>query len=107
MKLRSLIESYSREDLLPKKPYIIAEAGVNHEGDIDIARKLIEQAKLGGADAIKFQTYKADKIASKDSPSYWDLSQEPTDSRTNSLKSTTLFGKMSMNCCHTIVPRRN
>ena len=62
---RSLIESYSREDLLPKKPYIIAEAGVNHEGDIDIARKLIEQAKLGGADAIKFQTYKADKIASK------------------------------------------
>ena len=37
-------------------PYIIAEAGVNHEGSMDIARRLIDEAAEGGADAIKFQT---------------------------------------------------
>jgi len=62
-------------------PYIIAEAGVNHEGDIDIAKRLIEEAKEGGAHAIKFQTYKASTIASKDSPAYWDTTKEPTDSQ--------------------------
>ena len=64
-----------------KIPYIIAEAGVNHEGDMDLAKRLIDEAKEGGAHAIKFQTYKADTIASKDSPSYWDLKKEPTTSQ--------------------------
>ena len=63
------------------KPYIIAEAGVNHEGKIELAKRLIDEAKEGGADAIKFQTYKADTLASKNSPSYWDRSKEPTDSQ--------------------------
>lgn len=62
-------------------PYVIAEVGVNHEGDLDIARRLIDEAARGGADAVKFQTYKAGKIASKNSPSYWDLSCEPTTSQ--------------------------
>ena len=62
-------------------PYIIAEAGVNHEGSLETAIRLINEAADGGADAIKFQTYKADKIASKDSPAYWDLSKEKTDSQ--------------------------
>ena len=43
-----------------KKPYIIAEAGVNHEGNIDIAKRLINETAEGGADAIKFQTHIAD-----------------------------------------------
>jgi len=64
-----------------ESPYIIAEAGVNHEGDMDLAKRLIDEAKEGGADAIKFQTYKADTIASKDSPSYWDTNKEPTTSQ--------------------------
>ena len=42
-----------------QRPYVIAEAGVNHEGSMDIARRLIDEGALGGADAIKFQTYKA------------------------------------------------
>lgn len=62
-------------------PYIIAEAGVNHEGDIDIARRLIDEAVEGGAHAIKFQTYKANTIASKYSPAYWDTTKEPTESQ--------------------------
>lgn len=64
-----------------KMPYIIAEAGVNHECNMDLAKKLIDDAKEGGADAIKFQTYKADTIASKDSPYYWDITKEPTRSQ--------------------------
>ena len=58
------------------KPYLIAEAGVNHECNLQKAFKLIRFAKEGGADAIKFQTYKADDLASKFSPSYWDLKKE-------------------------------
>lgn len=64
-----------------KKPYFIAEAGVNHEGSIKDAKKLIDAAKAGGADAIKFQTYKASKIASKNSPHYWSLKKEKTKSQ--------------------------
>ena len=46
--------------------FIIAEAGVNHNGDINLAKKLIDIASLAGANAVKFQTFKADKIVSKD-----------------------------------------
>jgi len=70
---------FSKESI--ERPYIIAEAGVNHEGSFDLAKRLIDEAKEGGADAIKFQTYKAGKIASKNSPSYWDTSKESTKSQ--------------------------
>ena len=59
-------------------PYIIAEIGVNHEGKLSQALELIDLAKEGGADAAKFQTYKAEKLASKYSPAYWDTKKEPT-----------------------------
>ncbi|MFM7820213.1 MAG: N-acetylneuraminate synthase family protein [Actinomycetota bacterium] len=62
-------------------PYVIAEIGVNHEGSLHNAKLLIESAKRGGADAAKFQTYKAGLIASKFSPSYWDTTKEPTTSQ--------------------------
>ena len=63
------------------RPYIIAEVGVNHECDMNIAKKLIEDAVEGGADAVKFQTYKADTLASKSSPAYWDTNKEKTSSQ--------------------------
>lgn len=47
------------------KTYIIAEAGVNHNGSLDMARKLIDVAADAGADAVKFQTFKADKLVSR------------------------------------------
>jgi N-acetylneuraminate synthase len=63
-------------------PYIIAEIGVNHEGSLERAKRLIEQAAEGGAHAAKFQTYKAELLAARDSsPAYWDLSEEPADSQ--------------------------
>ena len=42
--------------------FIIAEAGVNHNGDINIAKELVDQAVFAGVDAIKFQTFKAEKL---------------------------------------------
>jgi N-acetylneuraminate synthase len=81
MKILDLFSQFKPCDKTINPPYIIAEAGVNHEGDMEIARRLIEEAKEGGADAIKFQTYKAETIASRNSPSYWDLNKESTDSQ--------------------------
>ena len=66
---------------LNNAPYIIAEIGVNHEGSMELARRMISEAKIGGADAVKFQTYKAHELAIKDSPSYWDLNKENTRSQ--------------------------
>lgn len=63
------------------KPYVIAEIGVNHEGSLNAAKMLIELAKEGGADAAKFQSYKADSLASLNSPAYWDRKKEPTESQ--------------------------
>lgn len=44
---------------------IIAEAGVNHNGSIELAKKLVEKAKEAGVDYIKFQTFKASKLVTK------------------------------------------
>jgi N,N'-diacetyllegionaminate synthase len=46
--------------------FIIAEAGVNHNGSIELAKKLIDVASDAGADAVKFQTFKASNLVSKD-----------------------------------------
>lgn len=50
---------------MKNKVTIIAEAGVNHNGDIKIAKKLIDSAAKSGADYVKFQSFKADKLVSK------------------------------------------
>jgi len=82
-----------------KKPYIIAEVGVNY---YDIAKKngisffeaaklMILKAKEGGANAVKFQTYKAEKLASKNSPAYWDQNEEPTKSQYKLFKKFDIF----------------
>ena len=63
------------------EPIIIAEVGVNHGGNFALAKKYIEQCKKAGADAVKFQTYKAETIVSKNSPAYWDLKFEKSKSQ--------------------------
>jgi N,N'-diacetyllegionaminate synthase len=50
--------------------YIIAEAGINHNGSMEEAKRLIAMAKYSGADAVKFQTYSADAICRKDNAEY-------------------------------------
>ena len=80
---------------------LIAEIGVNY---YDIARKLnislmdaaktmVLSAKNAGIHAVKFQSYKAETLASKYSPSYWDTSEEPTTSQYALFKKFDLFGE--------------
>jgi N,N'-diacetyllegionaminate synthase len=47
------------------KVFIIAEAGVNHNGSIDLAKQLIDKSSEAGADAVKFQTFKAEKLVTR------------------------------------------
>ena len=80
---------------------LIAEIGVNY---YDIAKKLsispmeaaklmIREAKNAGIHAVKFQTYKAETLAAKNSPSYWDTSEEATTSQFALFKKFDSFGK--------------
>lgn len=70
-------------------PFIIAEIGVNYYDHarelgisvLDAAKLMVDEAAKGGAHAVKFQTYKAGKLASKHSPAYWDQREEPTTSQ--------------------------
>ena len=48
--------------------FIIAEAGVNHNGSLELAKRLVDVAKKAGVDAIKFQTFKTEKVVSKFAP---------------------------------------
>ena len=76
-----------------QRSYIIAEAGVNHNGSLMIAKKLIDKAKYCNADAIKFQTYRAHAIATRDSPAYWDTEKEPAESQYQLFKKFDKFWK--------------
>lgn len=60
---------------------MIAEIGVNHEGSIDVAVQMIDECISNGISAVKFQTYKAEKIAALNSPAYWDTKFEKTKSQ--------------------------
>ena len=68
------------------KPFVIAEIGVNfydtarekNISPLEAAKLYILEAFKAGVSAVKFQSYKADTIVSKNSPAYWDLSKEPT-----------------------------
>jgi N,N'-diacetyllegionaminate synthase len=59
---------------------IIAEAGVNHNGDLDLARKLIEAAAAAGADLVKFQTFNANRMVTRGAKKA-DYQNKTTDSQ--------------------------
>lgn len=60
---------------------VVAEAGVNHGGDLDAALEMVAAAADAGAGAIKFQTYKADRLATRASRAYWDRTKEGEESQ--------------------------
>lgn len=93
MKIKQVFSKFDGSSKKIIEPFIIAEAGVNHEGSLDLAIRLIEEAKEAGADAIKFQTYKAETLASRHSPYYWDIKKEPTRSQYELFKKYDKFWK--------------
>lgn len=89
---------------LHKKVFIIAEAGVNHNGSVEIARRMIEVAKESGADAIKFQTFKTENLISKSAPKadYQKKNTDEKESQFNMLKRLELdinAHKKLIDCC--------
>ena len=96
MKLLELLHKGVDKANLIVKPYIIAEVGVNHEGSMKTAKRLVDDAKEGGAHAVKFQSYKAETLASKHSPAYWDTTKEPPESQFELFKKHDSFWKDEM-----------
>ena len=87
--------------IFSENPFLIAEIGVNYYdisseknmSTMDAAKLMIKEAKNAGADAVKFQSYKADAIASKNSSAYWDTDEEPTSSQYELFKKFDSFEK--------------
>ena len=71
-----------------KDVLVIAEAGVNHNGSIELAKKLIKEASIAGADVVKFQTFKAETLVSKSAKkaNYQKASTDAEESQFDMLK---------------------
>ena len=65
MKFNKAIQISSKKIGENEKVFVVAEAGVNHNGDMSLAKRMIDAAVEAGADAVKFQTFKADKLILK------------------------------------------
>ena len=96
VRLETIVERFKRGGFT-----LIAEIGVNY---YDVAKKLnislmeaakfmVLSAKNAGIHAVKFQTYKAETLASRYSPSYWDTAEEPTTSQYELFKKFDAFGE--------------
>lgn len=86
--------------------YIIAEAGVNHNGDLKLAKQLVDVAVEAKADAVKFQTFKAERVARADAPKaeYQEQTTGRAESQLEMIKSFELppeaFGALQSHCRH-------
>lgn len=79
--------------------YIIAEAGVNHNGSLRLAKKLVDKAVWAGADCIKFQTFNSDKLVVKNAPkaNYQKKTTSNTENQLDMLKKLELTSKQFIN----------
>ena len=97
---RSSLQNFLIDD---GKDVILSDTGLPNESpdiakkegisDMDAAKLMIDEAKSSGVDAVKFQSYKAETIASRNSPAYWDLTEEPTTSQFELFQKFDKFGR--------------
>ena len=75
--------------------FIIAEAGVNHNGDINLAKKLVDVARDASADAVKFQTFTTERVMTRDAekPEYQKRTTPPEESQFDMIKKLELSGE--------------
>ena len=75
-----------------RRAFLIAEAGVNHNGSLDMAKRLIDAAAAAGADAVKFQTFRAEKLVTRDAPkaAYQKRSTDAAESQFDMIKALEL-----------------
>lgn len=93
---------YLRDRIESGKFALIAEIGVNYYdiaeqrglSNMEAAKLMCSEAAKAGCCAVKFQSYKADTLASKDSPAYWDTREEPTTSQYELFKKFDSFGEL-------------
>ncbi len=84
--------------------FIIAQSGVNHNGDLNRALRLAEMAKAAGADCVKFQTFRAEDLVTSRAPkaAYQDRNTNPRESQLRMLKKLELsydaFGQIHQYC---------
>lgn len=88
-----------------KKIFIIAEAGVNHNGRLDLAKRLVDVAVEAGADAIKFQTFNAEMVISRGAPkaAYQKAATDNAESQLDmarKLQLTAASHRILMRYCH-------
>ena len=68
-----------------RRTFIISEAGVNHNGSLELAKKLVDVAAEAGADAVKFQTFKAEAVVSRFAPKA-EYQKQTTDANESQLE---------------------
>lgn len=75
--------------------FIIAEAGCNHNGDLALAKKLIDMAANAKADCVKFQTYNADTMYSKKTPMIKHIKE-----RVKASENSTMYDLIKLSLIH-------
>lgn len=78
--------------MIRRKPYIIAEAGVNHNGRFELAKSLVDEAVKSGADCVKFQTFVPERLVSRcaEKADYQKVSTDKNENQLSMLKKLTL-----------------